>query len=277
MAPPERELDTSKPLHAFAAELRALRMRAGNPKYLSMARRSGGVSRTALSEAAGGDHVPTWRTVEGYVRACGADPVKWLPRWERMREEVGATGSSTNGSSTDAGDDTSFEPADARLASRRARWLWSAISFLLVVVTGVTVHMADVLMLPAQASAPPKPANLAVIVVQNKVAMGKSDQIEDSTPAFLSSRPVPFCSRNGCVVPGTLMPSGVRLVADCHVTSTMMYNYNLDSSEVQTNPYRAKSDLWYHVVMPDGAGGFISEVYIEPAYRGGRGLPVCKT
>jgi tetratricopeptide (TPR) repeat protein len=85
MGRPERVLDISHPLHAFAAELRGLRQRAGSPKYLSMSRRTG-VSRTALSEAAGGDHLPTWRTVEAYVLACGGDPADLLPRWERLSD-----------------------------------------------------------------------------------------------------------------------------------------------------------------------------------------------
>ncbi|HWS34926.1 MAG TPA: helix-turn-helix domain-containing protein [Actinoplanes sp.] len=81
----ERPLDPfSGPAAAFAAELRALRVEAGSPKYLQMARRTGR-SRTALAEAAGGDHVPLWETVEAYVRACGADPAEWVERWEQAR------------------------------------------------------------------------------------------------------------------------------------------------------------------------------------------------
>jgi hypothetical protein len=81
----ERPLDPSSgPAAAFATELRALRFAAGSPKYLQMARRTGR-SRTALAEAAGGDHVPQWETVEAYVRACGGDPAEWTERWEQAR------------------------------------------------------------------------------------------------------------------------------------------------------------------------------------------------
>ena len=80
MGRPERSLDPAAgPVQAFASELRLLRQRAGNPKYLQMQRRTGR-SRTALAEAAGGDHLPTWETVEAYVRACGADPARWRAR-----------------------------------------------------------------------------------------------------------------------------------------------------------------------------------------------------
>ncbi|MGW4094794.1 helix-turn-helix domain-containing protein [Nocardia sp. NPDC004750] len=88
MPRPERLLDPSAgPIQAFAAELRKLRSEAGNPKYLQMARISGR-SRTALSEAAGGDHLPTWETTEAFVKACGGDVGAWLIRWESAQEQL---------------------------------------------------------------------------------------------------------------------------------------------------------------------------------------------
>lgn len=85
MPRPERPVNPSAgPLQAFAVELRSLREQAGNPKYLLMARISGR-SRTALAEAAGGDHLPTWETVDAYVRACGGDPSAWRVRWEQVQ------------------------------------------------------------------------------------------------------------------------------------------------------------------------------------------------
>lgn len=269
----QRELDTSNPLHEFAAELRRARAQAGNPSYLMMARRSGGVSRTALSEAAGGDHLPKWATVEGFYRACKLPmPTDILEHWERLQEQL----KPVNGNGHRNEDTTLEAPSESVRSSRRRRWLWPVMVGMLVVVTAVAVHMADVLMLPVGPSASPKPAKLAIIVIQNKVAMGHSDLLEDTSPVYLSSRPVPYCSRLGCVVPATTLSSGAYVVADCRTNSDMMWNYNLDSSEVQTNPNRAKSNLWYHVVLSSGASGYISEVYIEQAYRGGLGLPVCK-
>jgi transcriptional regulator with XRE-family HTH domain len=88
VARPERPLDPSDgPIAAFAAELRKLREEAGSPKYLQMARRTGR-SRTALAEAAGGDHLPTWETVEAFVTACDTDPAAWLPRWEQAKDDA---------------------------------------------------------------------------------------------------------------------------------------------------------------------------------------------
>ncbi|WP_280447093.1 helix-turn-helix domain-containing protein [Nocardia brasiliensis] len=92
MARPDRLLDPSNNLiHAFAAELRQLRAEAGNPKYLQMQRMSGR-SRTALSEAAGGDHVPTWETTEAFVRACGGDVGAWLLKWESVQDQLSQSG-----------------------------------------------------------------------------------------------------------------------------------------------------------------------------------------
>ncbi|MEU8372912.1 helix-turn-helix domain-containing protein [Micromonospora sp. NPDC048894] len=85
MARPERPLPADGgPIVGFAQDLRLLREKAGSPKYLLMARRTGR-SRTALAEAAGGDHLPSWDTVRAFVEACGGDPMEWLPRWEHVR------------------------------------------------------------------------------------------------------------------------------------------------------------------------------------------------
>lgn len=88
MPRPERPLDPSDgPIQAFAAELRKLRDEAGSPKYLQMARMTG-KSRTALAEAAGGDHLPTWETVAAFVTACRDNPSVWRIKWERVHEQI---------------------------------------------------------------------------------------------------------------------------------------------------------------------------------------------
>jgi hypothetical protein len=124
---------------------------------------------------------------------------------------------------------------------------------------------------------PRQPSTAVVITVQNKVALGPDRLVEDTGPAYLSTKPEPFCADRGCKVPDTEVGSGARLVAVCYVHGTeTMYNYNLDSSQSKSNPHRAESTLWYKVVLHDGRSGYISEVYIQPADRGGLGLPVCR-
>ena len=88
MARPERPLDPNGgPVASFARRLRELRQQAGNPKYLQMARMTGR-SRTALSEAAGGEHFPTLETTEAFVKACGGDLSYWHSVWEKTRESL---------------------------------------------------------------------------------------------------------------------------------------------------------------------------------------------
>lgn len=222
MGRPERDLNATDPLHIFAGELRRLRAQAGNPKYLVMSRFAKGVSRTALAEAAGGDHLPRWRTVEGYVRACGGNPEDWLPRYEGLCDHMEQTVPCS---------------CDHRLHSK-----WNSSRY-------------------------------AVIVVQNKVALGPYALVEDATPAYLSSRPIPYGVNYGVRIPGTDVMSGAPLVTDFTVVGEWVANYNLDSAEVRDNPNKAFSNLWYHVVLHNEVAGYLSEAYVEPESRGGLGLP----
>jgi len=106
MGRPERPLNPDGgPVEAFAGQLRVLRDRAGRPSYASMARRVHR-SQTTLSEAAGGDRLPTWDTTEAYVRACSGDPDEWLPRWQAAAVGTGR-----------ASDPDAAGPADAAMAT----------------------------------------------------------------------------------------------------------------------------------------------------------------
>ncbi len=289
MPRPERPLDPSAgPVQSFATELRALREQAGNPKYLQMARHTG-KSRTALAEAAGGDHLPTWETVAAFVTACRGNPAAWRIRWEQVRDELREAASSAPEEAqappakgeTAASGSPELEHADPPAADLRIR-LRRALPFAATAVVaatiatvatvGVMVTTNGSLTLP---SAQEQVQPMAVITVQNKVALGPSQLIEDSTPAYLSIKAIPYCANNGCKISGTEVSSGAMLVATCHVGGTEMFNYNLDSSESKQNPHRAASALWYRAVFPDGRAGYISEVYIMPEDRGGKGLPQC--
>ncbi|MEV8396259.1 MULTISPECIES: hypothetical protein [unclassified Streptomyces] len=90
MARPMNQLPTSKnALVVFARDLRALRRRAGNPPLALMQQRCG-VSAATLSNAHGGEQRPTWKTVRGYVGACGGDPEEWRTAWNLLRLELAA-------------------------------------------------------------------------------------------------------------------------------------------------------------------------------------------
>ncbi|MBN6056768.1 hypothetical protein JYK22_32875, partial [Nonomuraea sp. RK-328] len=84
---PERPLDAGdSPLLRFAADLRALRRKAGDPTYRQLARRAH-YSAATLSEAAAGRRLPTLAVTLAYVRACGGDEAEWEERWRRISEE----------------------------------------------------------------------------------------------------------------------------------------------------------------------------------------------
>ncbi|MGW1562779.1 nSTAND1 domain-containing NTPase [Streptomyces sp. NPDC002144] len=73
----------------FAAELRKLRAEAGSPTYRVMAQRAGQGTST-LSQAAGGERLPTLPVTLAYVRACGGDPEEWEQRWRQAAAEAAA-------------------------------------------------------------------------------------------------------------------------------------------------------------------------------------------
>lgn len=90
MPRPERRLDPAAgPLEAFAHDLRALRMRAGNPSYRTMAKRAH-YSVSTLAEAARGLHKPSLKVTLAYVAACGGDLELWSRRWHSVNSEVEA-------------------------------------------------------------------------------------------------------------------------------------------------------------------------------------------
>ncbi|SHN43327.1 WD domain-containing protein, G-beta repeat-containing protein [Cryptosporangium aurantiacum] len=112
-----------------------------------MARRSGR-SRTALSEASGGDQLPRWETVEGYVRACDGDPQTWRFRWERVQEQLAEARAATGPAlQAPADEDVAAEATDAPVARRR-RWFLagvgvSAVLLAVALTLGVALRSPD--------------------------------------------------------------------------------------------------------------------------------------
>ncbi len=306
MPRPQRDLDPNGgPLVEFARDLRALRDGAGTPKFATMARRTGR-SKTALADAAGGQHLPRWETVEDFVRACDADPAPWHDRWLTLRTGEGAPGgppdpapappaapadppatpaaSVATPAAPEAVPTPATEPAPAALSgppavaaapsrSRRRLVLVAAVvlGVLLVGALGFLLGRATV-------PAPPiEPQTVEAIVVQNKVALGPDRLEEDRTPAYLSTEALAYCASpsHSCKVPGTEMASGAGVVANCWTQGQMMWNWDLSDPTAQSNPYRVRSDLWYRASFPDGRTGYLSEVYVVRGDRGGHGLPRC--
>ncbi len=88
MPRPERPLDPGDdPLLGFAADLRRLREKAGNPTYRELGRRAH-YSAGTLSEAAGGKKMPSLAVALAYVRACDGPEAEWEARWHDVTERT---------------------------------------------------------------------------------------------------------------------------------------------------------------------------------------------
>ncbi|MEU7476550.1 hypothetical protein AB0A63_11250 [Lentzea sp. NPDC042327] len=156
-------------------------------------------------------------------------------------------------------------------------WHLGAVGAVAVVLgAAATVLVLAVTESRDHTTAPAAAAAAAVIEVQNKTVAGENELAEDVTPAYLSSRTVRRCAapENACKLAGTEMSSGALVVAVCRATGDELVNYNRDSP-YPDNPHRAVSNGWYRVVWPDKREGYLSEVYVHPAHRGGRGLRDC--
>jgi WD40 repeat protein len=71
----------------FAADLRQLRQKAGNPTYRELAKRAH-FSVTTLSSAANGRQLPSLTVTLAYVRACDGDEQEWEERWHVVAAEL---------------------------------------------------------------------------------------------------------------------------------------------------------------------------------------------
>ncbi|MFD7713199.1 XRE family transcriptional regulator [Streptomyces sp. NPDC059786] len=87
----ERPLDADGPLAEFAAELRQLRRKAGNPPYRQLSERAH-YSISTLSSAASGQRLPTLAVTLAYVQACDGRVPEWERRWRALAEQLGEAG-----------------------------------------------------------------------------------------------------------------------------------------------------------------------------------------
>lgn len=159
------------------------------------------------------------------------------------------------------------DPAPRRTTRRRVEI--GVFALLVALVVGLATALVLVL-------AHPPDVAVRTVVVQNRVAIAEGMLVEDRTPSSLASRPVARCANiPGCKIPGTDVWSGATFAAVCQLIGDAMTNADLTSTNIGQNPNAASSALWLGARAPDGRVGYISEVYLAPAYRGGLGLPPC--
>src|SRR5882757_4001024 len=77
----------AEPLLEFAADLRALRVKANNLAYRELGRRVH-YSAATLSEAASGRKLPSLPVTLAYVRGCDGDVAEWERRWRELAAEL---------------------------------------------------------------------------------------------------------------------------------------------------------------------------------------------
>lgn len=70
-----------QPQLEFAKQLRALRLRAGQPTEGRLATQMG-CGRTTVSDILNGRRFPSWELLSALVRACGESPDNWRGLWE---------------------------------------------------------------------------------------------------------------------------------------------------------------------------------------------------
>ncbi|WP_055489061.1 helix-turn-helix domain-containing protein [Streptomyces sp. TP-A0356] len=102
------------PVQHFAFALRKLRQEAGGLTYRAMAQRTG-YSVATLSRAAAGGQLPSLEVVLAYVRACGADPEEWEPRWRAVTREVAVEPEDADDTDAPYRGLARFEPSDRHL------------------------------------------------------------------------------------------------------------------------------------------------------------------
>ncbi|MEJ2859751.1 hypothetical protein [Actinomycetospora flava] len=224
-----------------------------------------GWGKSTIAAATRGPGLPNADLVTDVLGAVGLTPdevAAWRSRHERLREPDAPPPPSAPPAPPAA-------PAPPRRSTRRHVEI-AVVAVLVVLVAGLATAL--VLVLAAAPDAPP----YRTVVVQNRVAIGDGALVEDRSPSYLSSRPVARCANMpGCKIPGTDVGSGFTFVAVCQIVGEVITNADVTSTNIGQNPNAAVSEVWLGARAPDGRVGYISEVYLAPAYRGGLGLPAC--
>ncbi|MER5201028.1 helix-turn-helix domain-containing protein [Streptomyces sp. NPDC002755] len=282
MARPEQALERDgSPLREFAFQLRSARAASGLT-YAQLATRTT-YSVSTLQEAASGRRLPTLAVTLAFVKACREDTEEWQARWEQVRAMPHSKGHAdllvaVVAEDVAPGAGTGGKAADGTAPQERRKHVHSPPKtgrLWLICTISVALATAGACAAIFTSSHPPADASDAVIVVQNKVAIGPNQLVEDSTPAYLSSRTVSRCARRGCKLVDTDFWSGAKLVATCWTRGERLTNQDAGSDGIQRNKNRVTSDLWYRAVWPDGRSGYLAEVYVVVGDRGGLGLGRC--
>ena len=165
MARKPRPVDpTAGPLQEFAHDLRALREKAGNPTYRSLAQKAG-FGATTLGEAAGGVRFPSLDVTLAYVGACSGDVVAWEERWQQVNCLLSsAVVEDQAPGEAEIQPIASAFPSDPEPDARRSLWAWLrtswsarvALGTALLIATGAAILLSEAGSSPASRGAAPE-------------------------------------------------------------------------------------------------------------------------
>ncbi|MFT4035329.1 MAG: NlpC/P60 family protein [Patulibacter sp.] len=132
---------------------------------------------------------------------------------------------------------------------------------------------------PTPADEPSSAAPSAVrvpIVTDNRYVVDATTMAEDTAPVQLQTRPWTYCGGpRDCYVPLSVDPGRVSGESwDAAICWTWGDEYS-NGSAFSGNPEQYSSRRYYGVELPDGTFGYVPEVWIRAADRGGLGLPYC--
>lgn len=123
---------------------------------------------------------------------------------------------------------------------------------------------------------PPRPPLRRVVTVDNRVTNGATQMREDPIPVRLTTKPWIRCGARGCNIAGTERRSGQSYdAAVCQTTGERTTNGQDGSPVDDANPGLFTSTRYYGVRLSDGRFGYVSEVWLARASRGGLALPRC--
>lgn len=116
-----------------------------------------------------------------------------------------------------------------------------------------------------------------VVRVYNKVTSGpRRMRDDDEQPVSLTTKAVAFCDERDCRIPGTNRETGETYnAAVCQRQGERVTNGQNTSRVDNHNPGLFSSRRYYGVRLDEDTFGYVSEVWINPKDRGGRGLPQC--
>jgi hypothetical protein len=128
---------------------------------------------------------------------------------------------------------------------------------------------------PTPPTPPPPPPPERRLIVDNRVTNGMGMR-EDPIPVRLTTQPWIFCGSRGCNIGGTERVSGQAYdSAICQTHGERTTNGHDTNPSDDANPLRFESTRYYGVRLANGVFGYVSEVWIRAADRGGLGLRQC--